>query len=291
MAQAHEVALSVPEEPRDRSDVGGKEAQSWSGGKLLRTIFTSGVLYAVVSLIVVLAIMQLVVTLAHVPVYILPEPTNWLRVMVDQHDILWPQSLTTLTEVLIGLGVAIGIGVPLAVVVALSGPIEKVAYPLLVTSQVIPVIAVAPLLLVWFGYGILPKVVVVVLVAIFPIVLNGVAGLRSLEMDKVHLARSMGAGRLGVLWSFRLPNALPSLFTGFKLAATYSVTGAIVGEFVGSHAGLGYVMITANGSLNVALVLAAIAYLTIMGILLFFSVVLIERITVPWSVALRKMES
>ncbi len=290
MAQSPVTSPTVMDGAHDHLEGVELVARNRSGGAVLRAILTSGIFYAIVTLIVVLAIMQLVVTVAHVPVYILPAPTNWLRVMFDQHSILWPQSLTTLSEVLIGLGIAIGIGVPLAVVVAISARVERVAYPLLVTSQVIPVIAVAPLLLVWFGYGILPKVVVVVLVAIFPIVLNGVAGLRSLERDKIHLARSMGAGRLGVLWSFRLPNALPSLFTGFKLAATYSVTGAIVGEFVGSHAGLGYVMITANGSLNVALVLAAIAYLTIMGILLFFLVVLIERITVPWSVALRKMD-
>jgi NitT/TauT family transport system permease protein len=168
-----------------------------------------------------------------------------------------------------------------------SGIFEKCVYPLLVTSQVVPKVALAPLFLIWLGYGILPKIILVGLLAFFPIVIDTVAGLRSIEIEKIYLARSMGANPIQLFFKLRLPNALPQIFSGLKLAATFSVIGAVVSELIGASEGLGYLMVEAEGSLNTPIVFAAIGYLTIMGIGLFTAVSFVERLTIPWHVSRR----
>jgi NitT/TauT family transport system permease protein len=151
-------------------------------------------------------------------------------------------------------------------------------YPLLVISQVVPKVAIAPLIIVWAGFGLQSKVLIVFAIAVFPIVLNSIAGLRAMEVEKLYLARSMGASALQTYVKIRLPQALPYIFAGIKLSATLAVIGAVVGEFVAAERGLGRVILTTSGAFQTPLLFTGILYLTVLGVLLFFGVELIERL-------------
>ena len=144
-----------------------------------------------------------------------------------------------------------------------------------------PKVAVAPLLLVWFGFGLMPKVLIAFLIAFFPVVINTAVGLAAIEPEKIHLARSMGLGALDTFFKIRLPDALPSIFGGLKISITLAVVGAVVGEFVGGDAGLGYLLMVANGSMDTQLLFAGIVCLTVLGVVLFGLVELAERLAIP----------
>jgi NitT/TauT family transport system permease protein len=235
----------------------------------------------------VLVVWQTIVEVFHISNLILPAPTDVVISMWTNAPTLLENTWVTVQEILTGYGLSIVIGIPLAVVVISFKPIERALWPLLVTSQLVPMIALAPLFLVWFGFGILPKVLIVILTSFFPIVINSVIGLRSIETEKLYLAKSMGAGRLRTLMQFRLPQALPSIFGGLKVAATLAVIGAVIGEFVGSQSGLGYLIQLASGNVQTELMFAAIVYLTIVGIILYLTVNAIERLALPWHVSRR----
>jgi NitT/TauT family transport system permease protein len=153
--------------------------------------------------------------------------------------------------------------------------------PLLVSSQAMPKVAVAPLFLVWFGFGLLPKVLIAFLIAFFPIVISTVVGLAAIEQEKIHLARSMGLGTVATFFKIRLPSALPSVFGGLKISITLAVVGAVVGEFVGGDAGLGYLLMVANGNIDTPLLFAGLIALTVQGVALYFLVELAERLAIP----------
>jgi NitT/TauT family transport system permease protein len=153
--------------------------------------------------------------------------------------------------------------------------------PLIVSSQAMPKVAVAPLLLVWFGFGLLPKVLIAFLIAFFPVVISTAVGLASIEPEKIQLARSMGFGPSATFFKIRLPNALPSVFGGLKISITLAVVGAVVGEFVGGDAGLGYLLTVANGSMDTPLLFAGLVALTVLGVVLYLIVELAERLVVP----------
>jgi NitT/TauT family transport system permease protein len=142
-------------------------------------------------------------------------------------------------------------------------------------------VAIAPLFLVWFGFNLLPKVLIAFFIAFFPIVINTAVGLASVEREKFYLAKSMGLGGMATFWKIQLPNALPSMFAGFKISITFAVVGAVVGEFVGGQGGLGYLLLTANGNMDTALLFAGIVALTVLGLLFFALIVLIERLSLP----------
>jgi NitT/TauT family transport system permease protein len=144
-----------------------------------------------------------------------------------------------------------------------------------------PKVAVAPLFLVWFGFGLLPKVLIAFLIAFFPVVISTAVGLASIEPEKIYLARSMGFGATATFFKFRLPNALPAIFGGLKISITLAVVGAVVGEFVGGDAGLGYLLMVANGSMDTRLLFAGIVALTVLGVVLFLLVELAERLAIP----------
>jgi NitT/TauT family transport system permease protein len=243
--------------------------------------------YPTVTFVIILAAIQAFVKLDHVKEYLLPLPTKIISTMVSQHSLLLSQGWVTLKEILIGFALSIVVAIPLAVAIVNSRIFEKSVFPLLVTSQVVPKVALAPLFLIWLGYGITPKIILVGLLCFFPIVIDTVAGLRSIEVEKIYLARSMGASSFQQFVKLRLPNALPYVFNGLKLAATFAVIGAVVSELIGASSGLGYLMIEAEGSLNTPVVFAAIGYLTIMGILMFTAVAFVERVSIPWHVSRR----
>lgn len=253
--------------------------------KVRRRVLAAGP--PVLAILIVLVAWQLVVQLRHVKVYILPTPLQVAQAMWDQAHVLLPNTWTTLQEILVGFGLSIAVGIPLAVLIVSFKPAERGLYPLLVSSQVIPKVALAPLFLVWFGVGLLSKVIMVFLIAFFPIVIDTAIGLKSIEIEKLYLARSMGASSLQTLLRFRIPQALPNMFGGLKLAVTLSVIGAIVGEFVGAGSGLGYIIENSDANLDTVTMFAAIAYLTILGMLLFLIVDVIERMALPWHVSRR----
>lgn len=240
-----------------------------------------------IAILIVLAIWQLGVQMTGVAIFILPGPGDVVVALWKDAPILLPNTWITLQEILLGLAISILVGIPLAVLLVSFKPIERALYPLLIGSQVVPKVALAPLFLIWFGFGLLPKIVMVVLMAFFPIVINTAIGLRGIEIEKLYLAQSMGAGRLTTLARFQMPGALPSMFGGIKLATTLAVIGAVVGEFVGASEGLGYQIQQGMARLNAPLTFAAIVYLTFIGMLLFLIVGIIEQLALPWHVSRR----
>jgi len=160
--------------------------------------------------------------------------------------------------------------------------IERTVYPLLIASQTIPMVVLAPLFLIWFGYGLLPKVLITALVAYFPLAVNTVDGLRSGDRETLSMLRSMGAGRWQRFWLAKVPAALPSVFSGARIAVAFCVIGAVFGELVGAKEGLGYLMERAASQFETARVFAAIFILAFLGVGLFAAVALLERLLLPW---------
>lgn len=245
------------------------------------------VIYPAVTMLAILAAWELWIALAQVPLYLIPPPSKVIASMVTQSPHLLAQSWVTLQEIVLGFLLSVVVAVPLSILIVSSKAFEKSVYPLLVASQVVPKVAIAPLFIIWFGFGTLPKVLIAFLIAFFPIIIDSVIGLRSMEIEKLYLAQSMGAGKLQTFLKIRLPNALPNMLGGLKVAATFSVIGAIVGEFIGADQGIGRVLLLANGNLDTVTLFAGVGYLTIIGIAIFFLMDLIERLLIPWHVSRR----
>jgi ABC-type nitrate/sulfonate/bicarbonate transport system permease component len=202
--------------------------------------------------------------------------------MVEKRSSLAGHALVTLQEMLLGFGLAAGSGMVLAVLMFEWPALEKALYPYVIGSQTVPVFAIAPLLVVWFGYGIPSKVLMAAVIVFFPIVLNTLDGLKSTDADVVNLLQVMQASRWQLLWKVHLPSALPFILSGAKIGISISTIGAVIGEWVGSKAGLGRLMLDANSQLQVSLVFAAIFCLSLMGLGLFGFMTLVERWMMPW---------
>ena len=221
------------------------------------------------------------VRLLHVPTFLLPPPSVIAQAMYLNAAQLAQESLATTVEIGLGFALSIVVGIPLALAIFLWPPFARTVYPLLVSSQAVPKVAVAPLFIVWFGLGLLPKVLIAFLIAFFPVVINTAMGLAAIEREKIYLARSMGLGAFATFFKIRLPNALPSIFAGLKISITLAVVGAVVGEFVGGQGGLGYLLLIANGSMDTALLFAGLVALTILGVVFFAVIGLVERLVLP----------
>ncbi len=213
---------------------------------------------------------------------LLPTPAEVWQALVARRDLLWVNTLVTLQETAVGFAAALAAGVLLGTIIDFSPWLRRALYPLLVTSQTIPIITLAPLLVLWFGFGLLSKSIVILLWCFFPIVVALVDGLRATEPDLVKLYRSFGAGKMRIFWSVRLPGALPSLFSGIRIAITYSVVGAIFSEYVGAEAGLGFFMEQQQHTFSTAGVIAAIVVTAALSIALFLLTALVERLALPW---------
>ena len=237
---------------------------------------------ATLLILLALAAWQLYVSIAGVSDVILPTPVRVASTLTSQWSTLEPQVIVTLREALTGFALGVSIGVGLAILITSSRILRLALYPLLIATQAIPVLAIAPLLITWFGYGDTSKVLVSALLTFFPVVVNTATGLDSLDPGVVALMRSFPARRIQIFWRGTLPNALPQIFSGLKIAAVLSVIGAVVGEWVGADAGLGYLIVRANASLSTDLVFAAIVLLALMGILFFGAVAVLESIALPW---------
>jgi NitT/TauT family transport system permease protein len=219
--------------------------------------------------------------------YLVPTPGQvWDRIIQDWSSLMY-HSYVTLYETVVGFLLASVLGLATALAIASSKAVEKTLYPIVLFAQVIPKIAIAPLIVVWFGNDLAPKIILAVLIAFFPVVVSGVAGLRSTDPELLELSATMGASRWQTFRKIRFPNALPHLMAGEKVAVTLAVVGAVVGEFVGASEGLGYQLMIANGNLDSPLLFSALILMSIIGILLFVIVEVLEALLIPWHASRR----
>jgi len=246
------------------------------------------IIYPLGLVLVLLILWSAAVRVLDIGPYLLPSPAAIFLELVEQRAFLLEHSWATLQETLAGFGLAVMVGLALGLLIFYWPFFRKTIYPLIIASHTIPETAIAPLLLIWLGFGILPKITIAFLVAVFPIIINTVVGMSSIEPDMVRLARSMGASPFRTFWKIRLPQALPTLFAGFKVATTLAIVGAIVGEFVGSSTGLGYVLVRTISMVNTRLMFAAIFCCALMGTGLFAIVQAAENLAIPWHVSKRR---
>ncbi|MGH2595206.1 MAG: ABC transporter permease [Actinomycetota bacterium] len=257
-------------------------ATSIKGGRIARLSRNYGV--AALFLLFLIGLWEFYVWAFHVPTYLIPSPSKIAVAMKeDWAPYLASATWVTLKEVLIGFVVAILAGLGLSVVLHLFGPLRRAVYPLLIMSQTIPIVVLAPALVILLGYGLAPKLVIVALICFFPIVVNGLDGLRSVDEDYIRMMRTLDASRWAIFRRIEFPSALPLIFSGLRIAATFAAIGAVFGEWSGASAGLGFVMLESTPNLQTARIFAAIFILTTIALLLFGLVSLLERIFVPWA--------
>lgn len=244
---------------------------------------TADIFIPVIFIILLLAGWEYTVKLRSIPDWILPGPAQIVRTLVDNAPVIAKHAQSTLTECLAGFALAIVFSFIVAFLMDEISLFRKAVYPLIVASQTIPIVSVAPLFIIWFGYGMLPKIIVVVLVCFFPIAISLLSGLASVDDDYLELFRSMQASRLKIFRMVKLPLSMPSFFAGLRISAAYSVMGAVIGEWLGAKQGLGTFMTLAQRSFQIDRVFAAILAVTVMSAALFALVSFIERLVIPWN--------
>lgn len=235
--------------------------------------------------VVLFAVWELGVRIFHVKEYVLPPPSQVVLAAADHWPSIVQGAWVTTLEILAGYVLAIVISVPLAVSIAFSRTVEQTVYPVMVFLQIVPKIAIAPLFIIWFGFGFTPKLLLVFLLSFFPIVISSIAGFRSIDPEIMDFVHTTGAGGWKSFAKVRLPQALPDIFTGLKVGAALSATAAVVAEFVASDRGLGYQLLQYNGDLNTQMVFAIIIILSAIGVVIYFAVELLQRIVIPWHVS------
>lgn len=217
--------------------------------------------------------------------FILPPPSRIWDAFVRTRETLAGHTWSTLTEALIGIGIGTFVGVVLAAMIASLALIRRVLYPLLIVSQTIPMIVLAPLLVIWFGLGMTPKIVVVALITFFPVVVSTSDALLNADRDLIAMVRSMGANRLQVLRTVLIPSAIPALFAGLKISAAYAVGAAVVAEWVGSDSGIGVYINRSTRSFQTDQIFVAVAVIALLSMALFAAVHMLNRIVAPWMYA------
>ena len=234
---------------------------------------------------VLLVTWEVGVRLLGIKEYLLPPPTRiWLE-FTKRSDVVMGGAWVTTQEILGGYLLAVLVSVPFALAVTYSRFMENAIYPVVVFLQIVPKIAIAPLFIIWFGFGYTPKLLIVFLLSFFPIVVSSIAGFKAVDPEIMDFARTTGAGGWKLFAKIRLPQALPDIFTGMKVGAALSATAAIVAEFVASDKGLGYLLLQYNGNLDTPMVFAVIFLLSFIGLAVYYTVEFIERITIPWHVS------
>jgi ABC-type nitrate/sulfonate/bicarbonate transport system permease component len=236
---------------------------------------------------VIIGIWELVVREFDVKTYVLPAPSAIARSTVANWQILFPNLRVTVKEMLLGFGLAAVVGIALGTLIARSNLFRRGVFPLVIASQTVPVIAIAPVLVIWFGYDILPRVLVTALIAFFPLTVNTVAGFRSVDAELIRLFRSLNASGVQIFRKLTFPTGLPYIFAGLKVAATLSVIGATVSEWVGADKGLGYQIVTDTQQLETTRVFASIFLLSLSGIALYLLVAGVEWLCLPWRHSIR----
>lgn len=234
------------------------------------------------TLILLVVAWEGVTRLFNVPVWLIPAPSEIVRAIIERGPDVLYHTWVTFYETVLGFALAILLGVPLAVAVVHSKSLSNTIYPLILVTQSIPKVAFAPILLIWFGYGDFPKILVAFLVAFFPVVVDTATGLRSPLPQAIDLARQLAATNFQIYTKIRFPSALPHFFAGLKVAITLSVIGAVIGEFVGAESGLGFLVIESTSHFKTPLAFGAMMLLAIMSMVLFAVVAIAERIVCPW---------
>ena len=266
------------------SGAGAPSGTNNSVGPIVRNLLRLLVRWLPAALIAagLVAVWEWAVAANDIPHWKLPSPHSIGEELWSSRTLLLRHTWVTLQEVLLGFAIALASGVLLAGLIHQSRTLERVIYPSVIASQTVPIIVIAPLLLIWIGYGLQHKVLVVALISFFPIVVNTVDGLKSADPDMIRLLRTLGANRWQVLAKVQVPSSLPFIFSGIKIAITVSVIGAVIGEWVGSSEGLGYLAIRSKSQFLSERVYATVVLLSLMGIGLFLIVGLLERMLLPW---------
>jgi NitT/TauT family transport system permease protein len=220
-------------------------------------------------------------TIFHIPAFLLPSPAAILERAASDPSQLLRHSVTTLREVVEGFLIGAVVSIPLGILVVYSRPLERLIYPFLVAFQAIPKVALAPILVVWFGFGPASKVTLAFVTAMFPIIVNTVIGMRQTPVELVYLMRSMRASEAQIFVKIRLFTAAPYIFAGFKIGITLAVVGAIVGEFIASNGGLGYLLLAANNNLDTPLLFAILGVLSLWSVALYYAVEAVEVLVLP----------
>ena len=239
------------------------------------------------SVVGVIVFWEIAVRAFNIPNYVLPSPSDSIAALFEYWDYIKDNLLTTLYEIGVGFGATVLISIPVATMISYSKIFEKTLYPFMVFLQLIPKVAIGPLFVVWFGFGTTPKILMVFLLSFFPLLMDTVAGLKSLNGRLYYMARTMSDSEWKFYWKIKLPNALPSIFAGLKTSVSMATVGAVVAEFLGSDSGLGYLLLRANGDINTRLLFAIIIVLCLMGMVFFVIVEIIERKVMPWHVSQR----
>jgi NitT/TauT family transport system permease protein len=244
----------------------------------LKSVFGS-----TLTLIGLVVLWEVLVRYYHIPGWLLPAPSAIFEAMVEWRSELVGHTAVTLYETIVGFGLSIVISIPLAVAVVYSPLLQNTIYPILLALQSTPKVAIAPLLALWIGFGAAPKIIVVFLVCFFPIIVATASGLTAVPASLIDLIRSLSASPAQTFIKIRFPTAMPHIFVGLKIAITFAVIGAVIGEFVGSENGLGYLILVSTSQSRTPLAFGALVLLTIMSIVLYYGVALIERVVVPWA--------
>lgn len=236
-----------------------------------------GKIWPSVALFIALFVLwELVVDVFDVSSFVIAKPSEFIAEMWISRELLLEGTWVTLQEVIYGFLISIGIGVLLAVFIARFDWVDRAVYPLVVLFQVVPKVALAPIFILWFGYGMAPKLVLIVVIAFFPITLNMIVGLKSVDSDLLLLMRSVGSSKNQILTRIQVPTSLPYLFAGLRIAITFAVIGAVVAEFAGAAAGLGYLIQFASTQLDTPLMFAALTLISLLGLALYYGMSLVE---------------
>ncbi len=217
-----------------------------------------------------------------IPEYLLPAPSRIAAAVFADPSLFATNAIYTLQATIGGFALALLVGIVLAVLIVQFRFIEQTLFTLLVALNSVPKVAIAPLFIVWMGTGLNPKIGIAAMIALFAVVIDLVHGLKSVDPDMIELARSAGASGLAIIWKIRFPSALPSLFAGMKVGISLALIGAIIGEFVASNRGLGYMILVSQGQFDIVRMFAAMSVLSVIGLALFYVIVFTERVSMPW---------
>jgi len=270
-----------------RSRKADLEEMWMAGGGALRLLNASW-LKPLFFLVFLVVLWDLSIRAFQIPPYQVPAPRDVIVTLWQEWPKLLAEAWPTTMATIWGFLLSAAFGIPVAMLIAGSRTVESYVYPLLVFSQSIPKIAIAPLFVVWFGFGMFPKVLSAFLLGFFPVVVSAVQGFKSVEPDMLDLARAMEANRLQVFRMVSFPHALPSIFAGLKVSITLAVVGAVVGEFVGSNSGIGYVLQRSIGNFELPTMFAALVVLALIGVVLFWVLDVVERWMIPWHASQRQ---
>ena len=251
-------------------------------------LLQAGWVRPVILLLVIVGLWDLSIRVFHLPPYQVPAPGEVIVTLWRDGPELLRQAVPTTVATVLGFLLSAAIGIPTAMLIAGSRTVEAYVYPLLVFSQSIPKVAIAPLFVVWFGFGLEPKVISAFLLGVFPVVVSAVQGFKSMDPETVDLARAMAASRWQVFRMVGLPQAMPAIFSGLKVSVTLAVVGAVVGEFVGANSGIGFVLQRSIGNFELPTMFAALVILALLGAILFWLVDRLERLVIPWHASRRQ---